>query len=1079
MRIAVLASVGRRLDMFGGLLVAGLLLHVVAAKAEPVAPEPPALTNLLEVRHLAAQRQQMIHTIRLEGNVWQIDPSSGVLVLHDDSGLEFLKLDLQGYSIKPNQRVRLEVKGCAVKGRGFGLSFVPHLVVENDGFHAMREESGSVFLKSGLYPIQLRWFNSTGPFGLKVEYEGPGLPRQLIPDPVLFRAQGNPATFSTNFVNGLDYRCYEGHWEYLPDFDNMTPVKTGIVTNFDLGVRSQDEAVGLEFGGFVKIRQDGVYNFHMTSDDGSRLFVGESSVSVELLGEATSPVPRKINAIQPMEDEERQWGAVEGSVEFAGEEAEGGELELRVGNDLMRVDVFDDSGLLPTFPLHSRVLADGVCQSVTNNEGLRVPGVLLVSSWEAIHQLKVQEPLIKPIGERAGTYPSEAQKAGAAGEDRPGLPVLTTAEAIKALNREEAARQHPFEIRGVVTAVIPAFAGAVLQDTTRGIYVEETNLNASQPLRRGEFCEITGVTGPGLFAPLVMAERVVHLGEGYLPEPIHPTWDQLINGSLDSQYAEIEGIVTAVQEGGIVLLTEGGTIKLDLFGFKLASLRRYENALVRVRGSVIVSFNSETHQLKTGYLRVFDAAVDVARLAPHDPFDAPRKNVRELLLFDPKAAPFRRIKIGGQIIHGHAGDFFVMDGTNGLRVTTKDAAEFQPGDLVEAVGFLELGGPAPALKEAVAHKTGQAALPEPTRITAGNLLNASYNGTLVRVQALLVDEWDDPSEKVLELQSGFLVFKARLSNHPRQAPSLRVGSRLDLTGVYAAQGRNPTDREINSFELLLNSPPGIRVLATPPWWTLKRLLVLAGVLAGLLSAVLVWNSQLRRQVGERTAQLEKEIRSREQAELQRAAEAERSRIARDLHDDLGSGLTEVSLLADRGLGETPGNEKQAERLHVIADKARGLVAALDVIVWAVNPNENSLQSFADYLSGAAKEFLMASGVACRFKIPMEFDPVTLSGQIRHHLFLAVKEALNNVVRHARATEAELRIKRTDNQLEIAIADNGCGFDVGKASYGNGLANLSSRLNGLGGRCDIETQSGKGTTVKLTLPLPLPPVGEIT
>jgi signal transduction histidine kinase len=576
-----------------------------------------------------------------------------------------------------------------------------------------------------------------------------------------------------------------------------------------------------------------------------------------------------------------------------------------------------------------------------------------------------------------------------------------------------------------------------------------------------------------------MAGRVVHLGEGHLPEPIHPTWDQLVNGSLDSQYAELEGIVTAVQEDGIVLMTEGGTIKLNLFGFNFGSLRRYENALVRVRGSVIVSFNSETHQLETGYLRIFDAAVDVVQLAPHDPFDAPGKNVRELLLFDPKTAPFRRIKIGGQILHGHAGDFFVMDGTNGLRVTTKGAAEFQLGDLVEVVGFLELGGPAPALKEAVARKTGQAPLPEPTRIAAGNLLNAGYNGTLVRVQALLVDEWDDPSEKVLELQSGFLVFKARLNNQPRQAPSLRVGSRLALTGVYAVQGRNPADREINSFELLLNSPAGIRILAKPAWWTLKRLLVLAGVLAAMLSAVLVWNNQLRRQVGERTAQLETAIRNREQAELQRAAEAERSRIARDLHDDLGSGLTEVSLLADRGLGETPGNEKQTERLHAIADKARGLVAALDVIVWAVNPNENSLQSFADYLSGAAREFLGASGVACRFKIPIEFDPVTLSGQTRHHLFLAVKEALNNVVRHARATEAELRITRTNNRLEIAIADNGCGFEAGKTPRGNGLANLSARLDGLGGRCDIETEPGKGTTVKLILPLPVLSVGENT
>jgi signal transduction histidine kinase len=251
---------------------------------------------------------------------------------------------------------------------------------------------------------------------------------------------------------------------------------------------------------------------------------------------------------------------------------------------------------------------------------------------------------------------------------------------------------------------------------------------------------------------------------------------------------------------------------------------------------------------------------------------------------------------------------------------------------------------------------------------------------------------------------------------------------------------------------------------------LKRLLVLAGVLTVVLFAVLVWNSQLRRQVEQRTTALETEIRSREHAEQQRTAEAERSRIARDLHDDLGSGLTEVSLLAEMGLGELPSLEKQTERFRVIADKARALVTALDVIVWAVNPEENTLQSFADYLSSSAKEFLAVSGVTCRFKIPIEFDAVALSGQIRHNLFLAAREALNNVVRHARATEVELRITQVDNQLEIAIADNGCGFDVLTVQCGNGLANLRERLDGLGGRCDIETQPGRGTTVKLILPL---------
>jgi len=235
MRIAVLASVGRRLDAYGGLIVAGLLLLGGTAKAVPVAPEPPALTNLSQVRQLAAQRQQLIHTIRLEGDVWQIDPSNGVLVLHDDSGVEFLSWTYRDIPSNPTsgcvgserlrcKRQRLRAGLCAAIGGG------------ERWLSCKREESGSVFLKSGFQPIQLRWFNSTGPFGLKVEIEGPGLSASRSPPPPSFTREGIPQPFPLISAMGLDYRCYEGRWEYLPDFDNMTPVRTGMATNFDLSM---------------------------------------------------------------------------------------------------------------------------------------------------------------------------------------------------------------------------------------------------------------------------------------------------------------------------------------------------------------------------------------------------------------------------------------------------------------------------------------------------------------------------------------------------------------------------------------------------------------------------------------------------------------------------------------------------------------------------------------------------------------------------------------------------------------------------------------------------------------------------
>jgi signal transduction histidine kinase len=301
---------------------------------------------------------------------------------------------------------------------------------------------------------------------------------------------------------------------------------------------------------------------------------------------------------------------------------------------------------------------------------------------------------------------------------------------------------------------------------------------------------------------------------------------------------------------------------------------------------------------------------------------------------------------------------------------------------------------------------------------------------------------------------------------------------LALTGAYAPQGTRAGGGTVTGFQLLLHSPADIRVLATPPWWTLKRVLVLAGTLAVLLLAVLAWNKQLQRKVQERSRQLEAEIRNRQQAELKSVAEAERSRIARDLHDELGTGLAEVNLLASTALGQVREPEQKDTRFRVIAEKARALISGLDVIVWAIDPRRNSLQSFADYVGRYASELFSASGIVCRFKIPIECDAVTLTEAARHSLFLAVKEALNNVIRHASATEVELGISRPGDQLQVVISDNGRGFDWTTIRRGNGLANLRERLEGLNGQCQIDSQGGRGTTVRFIVPLPLDPSSQV-
>ncbi|MGA2542386.1 MAG: carbohydrate-binding protein [Verrucomicrobiota bacterium] len=1070
MRCVVVAPVTRRLCVLAALLTGGLGATVAAGEKPASPPQPELLTNLFQLRRCANQEPAVVQPFRIVADVCDVDCASGVLVLRDLSGVEFIRLDLQGRTIEPGARVCLEGKGCGFKPKSFGLALVPEMVVDNDGLHAMTVESGAAFLHAGVNPITVQWFNHTGAFGLSVEYEGPGLTRQRIPGSVLSRANTNPATSIANFSAGLDYRCYQGAWGNLPDFGKLHPVKTGIVTNFDLDVRTRNEAVGLEFNGFITIPRDGVYTFHVASDDGSRLFVGESSLDVRVLSKGSPPTA--IEEVPPtdVKRKSRPWVTLEGMVDFVGGRGAGGELQIRVGSDEIRVDIFESGDFIPNFPPGTGVRVSGVYQDIITEDGLRVPGLLLISSWKDVRPAfaSSERRSAMAMSDRATSNPSAFDTTSAPN----GIPAIRTVEEIKMLPPDLARQELPVSIRGVVTALL--FQSAVVQDSTKGIYVFLQDLDKSEPVKRGEFYQIDGVTGPGLFAPVIVARRITHLGSGQWPQPLHATWDQLVNGSLDTQYAEIDGVVTAVQDQNVLLLTESGKITLDLSDFRSEVLGGYVNALIRIRGCAFASFGEQTRELDPRSLRVFDGVVNVLHAAPRDLFDVPQKSIGALLFYDPKAASFRLLKVSGQIIYGRAGEYFLTDGTNGMHVTTRNSDRFATGELVDAVGFLDLGGPAAGLKEAVMRKTGLAPLPAPTRLDPNHLLAASCADTLVRVEATLMNDWVDGSEHVLELQSGFLGFRARINSRRQSIALPPPGSRLELTGVYVPQGNFASDGQVNGFDLLLYSPMGIRVLATPPWWTLTRVLTLAAVLAALLCAVLVWNKVLQRKVQERGRQLETEIRSRQGAELRHAAEVERSRIARDLHDELGTGLTEVTMLASAGLGEFRDMEKQDDRFHVIAEKARALVSGLDVIVWAIDPKHNSLQSFADYLGSYAEELLSKSSIVCRLRIPIECDAVILTGTARHSLFLAIKEALNNVIRHASATQVELQMTQVENRLEIVIADNGRGFDWNAIRRGNGLTNIRERLEALHGQCQIESQPGKGTTVKCAVPLPHDP-----
>jgi len=209
----------------------------------------------------------------------------------------------------------------------------------------------------------------------------------------------------------------------------------------------------------------------------------------------------------------------------------------------------------------------------------------------------------------------------------------------------------------------------------------------------------------------------------------------------------------------------------------------------------------------------------------------------------------------------------------------------------------------------------------------------------------------------------------------------------------------------------------------------------------------------------------------EDLERQRALDKERSRIAKDLHDDLGGNLTEVGLLV-KMLGQhqaDPGKVEQSMRQ--ITSTVRRVNESLDEIVWAINPRNDTLPNLIGHLGEMTVEFLRLAGLKYEVDLPDHLPPCVLTPEQRHNLFLVVKEALNNIVRHANAGEVRLRVIASEKDLQIIVEDNGRGFDGALERPGaDGLKNMRQRMTEIGGECRMETVAGGGARVSFLFPI---------
>lgn len=1020
-----------------------LALSLWMGVSMPVAADPtndsvaPRM-SLVHLREMVLANDWPTLTFRLQGIVCASSSRFGLIVLDDGTSTDLLELPLVADDLRPGDSVIIKATNCQVSRGQYAIRLGTAPLVDVDGSHTPLSGTGRVFLQEGLHPLRVEWFNGGASATLKLEYECEGIPRQKVPADTLWHRD----TDGSDPKPGLNYMSYEvDHMLILPDFTAWKPKKQGVVRDLDPSVRSRPEMAAMIFSGLLRVSKPGPYTFQMTSDDGARLYVADCAATCEIQPDdrIRSFAPDSLtSALDP--DTLDQWVVFDGSVDFSAKVGDRLEMDVTGNSRTFRVSVVDGTGLDPTALLQKRI---------------RIAGLKKGSGIVAIDksQLRILSD----------------------GRDKE--KILSQAVEIRQLQRDEAAKPYRVEIQGVITMLTPM--SFVLQDATGGVFVHYRSSKSGNVPHPMELWKVEGRTGPGDFAPVIYAEHAACVGGGPLPMAVQPTVQQLASGSLDAEMVELEGIVTGVSNTEIKLLTRGGTATvqhdwlypLPTSAMSSAELAPLMKSVVKLRGVYRAMWDTKTGKVQSGVSMLGNATMSVSEPASGASFSEPLTQASDLLLFTSHPTALRRVRIKGQLLYARPPEIFLFDGASGFRGIAGETLDLQPGDEVEVSGFPELGGPSPELLDARARKVGHSALPQPSKIQYWNLPDSRLDSTLVEVDATLLSNTVRQDERSLEMRAGSNRFVAIIPSNVSMPQGIDRDSILRLTGVYISTTAHKASSNSDPFEMRLSGADNIVVVKRGPWWTTRHTITVISILSLALVLAASWVTLLRRTVARRTSELAVEIEERELIERHRAMEKERSRMAKDLHDELGSGITVAGLLSSLMKNPEVTEEQKEGYLDQLNDLCCTLVTGLDEIVWAVNPRYDSVADLAGYFSLYAERFLKLAGLECRLTIDEAITKDPLDSRTRHEIFLAFKEALNNIVKHSEAKVVHLTVEVATGSLKISLADDGTGFDQSLDLPGSdGLLNMRERIKSLGGTCTIESRPRSGTTVQFEISL---------
>lgn len=477
-------------DIPASLVPAVALIGFIPAPAQT----DTVITSLAQLSQAVSEHDQFVSSIRLKAEVFACNTNTGTLAVQDTSGACLLELDGIKDDLQPGETVEIESKACLLSPGTVGIYVTAAPVLDNDCVHEVSEVSNERWLEAGRHPIRLDWFNQLLTGDLAVSIVPAHLDQQM----------SAPTDAETNLIHAVRAECFDGFWARLPNFRVLQPVKSGTVTNFDVGFRTREEMAGIRFEGYFDAPRSGKYLINLRSDDGSRLWIGNPEVPVKKIGMSVPPSapPAKIGE-RMVDPTELRLATIEGRVTFVSRLGMGLQFEMRGERGSASVVMAHAGSLEPADLLNASVRVSGVAGSVLRDGKTLVLGSLAAVSSK---DLTIVEG---PPGTK-------------------GLPaVLTNVMQVQTLSSNAAANRLPVTIQGTVTAVAHMCDHwMVIQDSTRGSFVCLRAVPESAP-KIGQYWSITGYTQPGDFAPVIIAERATLLEKASCrnrPIPCGTSW---------------------------------------------------------------------------------------------------------------------------------------------------------------------------------------------------------------------------------------------------------------------------------------------------------------------------------------------------------------------------------------------------------------------------------------------------------------------------------------------------------------------------------------------------------------------------